>query len=81
MAEWSAKKRAITAKPFLSITSRGDDVLKASETLSRADWIGPARWEIELNDNGHDVFLSYDAADTSMAIDMTLAWMKNRRLV
>ena len=33
--------------------------------------------EIELNDNGHDVFLSYDAADTDMAIDMVLTWMKN----
>jgi hypothetical protein len=29
--------RVITSKPFLCITSRGDDVLKASETLSRAD--------------------------------------------
>lgn len=99
------KQRAVTAKPFLCITSRGDDVLKASgttgqafentcgpnltnfsffccaETLSRADWIGPGRWEIELNDNGHDVFLSYDKSDADMAIDMCLAWMKNRRLL
>jgi alpha-beta hydrolase superfamily lysophospholipase len=74
-------KRPITTKPFLCITSRGDDVLKAGETLSRADWIGPSRWEVELNDNGHDVFLSYDAADTTMALDMCLAWMKNRRLL
>ena len=81
MARWRASKRAITAKPFLCITSRGDDVLKSPETLSRADWIGPGRWEIELNDNGHDVFLSYDEADTNMAIDMCLAWLKNRRLV
>jgi len=81
MAAWYASKRAITAKPFLCITSRGDDVLKAPETLSRADWIGPGRWEIELNDNGHDVFLSNDAADTDIAIDMCLAWLKNRRLV
>ncbi|KAL3940367.1 MAG: hypothetical protein SGBAC_005095, partial [Bacillariaceae sp.] len=36
-------KRPLTAKPFLCITSRGDDVLKAPETLSRADWIGPGR--------------------------------------
>lgn len=73
------RRQAVTAKPFLCITSRGDDVLKAPETLSRADWIGPARWEIELNDNGHDVFLSYDAMDTDMAIQMCLTWMKNRR--
>jgi alpha-beta hydrolase superfamily lysophospholipase len=77
--EFKKKHRPITIKPFLCITSRGDDVLKAEETLNRTDWIGPSRWEIELNDNGHDVFLSYDANDTQMAIDMCLVWMKNRR--
>ena len=71
-------KKAITSKPFLCITSRGDDVLKASETTSRADWIGPTRTEVELNDNGHDVFLSQDVSDTLMAIDMTKSWMKNK---
>lgn len=81
MEKWHKKNRVITAKPFLCITSRGDDVLKAPETLSRADWIGPGRWEIELNDNGHDVFLSYDKEDTDMAVDMCVTWMKNRRLV
>jgi len=80
LESWHKRSRAVTAKPFLCITSRGDDVLKAPETLSRADWIGPGRWEIELNDNGHDVFLSYDEADTDMAIDMCLTWMRNRRL-
>jgi hypothetical protein len=54
-ARYKAQK-TITAKSFLCITSRGDDVLKAPETLSRVDWIGPARWEIELNYNGHDIF-------------------------
>lgn len=81
LEERHKQHRVITSKPFLCITSRGDDVLKASETLSRADWIGPGRWEIELNDNGHDVFLSFDPADTDMAMDMCIAWMKNRRLV
>jgi hypothetical protein len=79
--DFKEKKRPITAKPFLCITSRGDDVLKAPETLGRADWIGPGRWEIELNDNGHDIFLSYDASDTEMAIQMCLTWMKNRKFV
>ena len=74
-------KRPVTAKPFLCITSRGDDVLRAPETLSRADWIGPGRWEIELNDNGHDIFLSYDKSDTEMAIAMCHTWMKNRKFV
>lgn len=73
------QNRCVTAKPFLVITSRGDDTLKAPETLGRADWIGPARAEIELNDNGHDVFLSCDKDDTDMAVDMVVAWMKNKR--
>ena len=69
-------KQAVTSKPFLVITSRGDDVLVAHETLSRADWIGPSRWEIELNDNGHDIFLSHDVADTDLAMDLVACWLK-----
>ena len=72
------QKKIVTAKPFLCITSRGDDVLKAAETTSRADWIGPNRDEVELNDNGHDVFLSQDCGDTAMAIDMVKCWMKGK---
>jgi alpha-beta hydrolase superfamily lysophospholipase len=74
-------KRIITAKPFLVITARGDDVLKSSETLNRADWIGPARSEIELNDNGHNIFLSGDKNDTDMAIDMVKVWKKNKLFI
>jgi alpha-beta hydrolase superfamily lysophospholipase len=74
-------KKAITSKPFLCIASRGDDVLKSNETTSRADWIGPARCEVELNDNCHDVFLSHDVCDSLMAIDMTKSWMKNKGLL
>jgi hypothetical protein len=48
--------------------------------MFRADWIGPSRWELEMNDNGHDVFLSPDVSDTNMAIDMVAAWMKHARL-
>lgn len=73
-------KKPVTSKPFLCITSRGDDVLKVPETLSRADWIGPSRWEVELNDNGHDVFLSHDVSDNNMALDMVAAWLKHVRL-
>jgi hypothetical protein len=48
--------------PFLVIKSRGDDVLIAEETLSRADWIGPSPdGKLKINNNGHDVFLSHDA--------------------
>ena len=72
------EQRAVTTKPFLVITSRGDDVLKSTETISRADWIGPSRCEVELNDNGHDIFLSHDERDTALAIDMVRSWMRNR---
>ena len=75
------QKKIVTAKPFLCITSRGDDVLKSAETVSRADWIGPLRCEVELNDNGHDVFLSQDIRDTAMAIDMVKSWMKGKLFV
>ncbi len=71
-------KKAVTAKPFLCITSRSDDILDVKETLDYADWIGPTRWEVELNDNAHDVFLSQDACDNYLAVDMVAAWMKNR---
>jgi alpha-beta hydrolase superfamily lysophospholipase len=81
LQERNAQNRAITSKPFLVITARGDDVLKSPETLSRADWIGPARTEMELNDNGHDVFLSGDYHDSQMAIDLVAVWLKNKKLV
>ena len=72
------QKKIVTAKPFLCITSRGDDVLKAAETTSRADYIGPNRDEVELNDN---VFLSQDCGDTAMAIDMVKCWMKGKHFL
>ena len=81
LKNWHDQSKPVTTKPFLCITSRGDDVLKAAETTSRADWIGPNRWECELNDNGHDVFLSTDVNDTLLALDMCKVWMKSRRLL
>jgi alpha-beta hydrolase superfamily lysophospholipase len=76
-----AQNRAITSKSFLVITSRGDDVLKSDETLTRADWIGPSRTEMELNDNGHDVFLSGDHHDSEIAIELVAVWLKNKKFV
>lgn len=68
LEDWHDKKKPVTNKPFLVVTSRGNDVLKSVETISRADWIGPQRTEVELNDNGNDVFLSQDTADTTLAL-------------
>lgn len=78
---FSGEKRVLTLKPLLVITSRGDDVLKASETLTRADWLGSNRCEVELDNNGHDVFLSQDKDDVEMALDMVAAWMKNQKFI
>jgi len=71
-------KDTVTTKPFLVITARADDVLDSKGTVSRADWIGPARTEVELNDATHDIFLSNDKDDTDMAVDMVKVWMKNK---
>ena len=70
------KKKIITSKPFLNITSRADDVLISKETINFCDFIGPGRCQIELRHNTHDVFLSRETGDTNMAIEMTLSWMK-----
>jgi alpha-beta hydrolase superfamily lysophospholipase len=82
LEKWHLKnKRVVTSKPFFVITSRGDDVLKSPETLSRADWIGSNRCEVELDNNGHDVFLGQDKEDVDMAVDMVAVWMKNKKFV
>eukprot|EP00957_Ditylum_brightwellii_P059614 4525543-Ditylum_brightwellii.AAC.1 len=71
-------KDTVTTKPFLVITARADDTLDSKGTVSRADWIGPARTEVELNDATHDIFLSNDKDDTDMVVDMVKVWMKNK---
>jgi alpha-beta hydrolase superfamily lysophospholipase len=81
LQERNAQNRAITSKPFLVITAQGDDVLKSDETLTRADWIGPCRTEMELNDNGHDVFLSGDHHDSEMAIELVAVWLQNKNFL
>eukprot|EP00923_Selenidium_pygospionis_P005325 GHVN01008935.1.p1 GENE.GHVN01008935.1~~GHVN01008935.1.p1 ORF type:complete len:545 (+),score=53.16 GHVN01008935.1:321-1955(+) len=69
-------KRAITSKPFIVISSRADDVLKEVETMTEVDWIGPSRIEVELKNNAHDVFLSVDEVDTTLAMEMVRSWMR-----
>ena len=76
--EFADKKRYITTKPFLVVSSRGDDVLTSSETFAKADIIGPSRTEVDLQHNGHDIFLSQDADDTTMAIDCVKVWLKHQ---
>ena len=74
--KWKTEKKFITAKPFMCITSRADDVLNEAETAMKIDMIGPMRCEFELCHNAHDVFLSIDESDLNMALDLTKAWME-----
>jgi hypothetical protein len=71
-------KKFVTLKPMVCITSRADDTLTASETLTRIDIVGPARYEIELHYNAHDVFLSEDEDDVRMAVEMARVWMDSK---
>jgi len=70
-------KSYITLKPFVLITSRADDTLDFDETLKLVDIVGPSRCEIELRHNAHDVFLSIDKENVTMAIEMTKIWMNS----
>jgi hypothetical protein len=63
---------------MVCITSRADDTLTAKETLARIDIVGPNRYEIELHYNAHDVFLSEDEKDVSMAVEMVKVWMDSK---
>lgn len=71
----SEEKRFVTHKPFLCITSKQDDTLTCDETLTLVDMIGPSRCEVQLRHNAHDIFLSSEEKDTTLAINMTRAWM------
>ena len=69
------KKKPITSKPFVILSSRADDVLNAEGMRTMIDAVGTSRTEIELGDNAHDVFLSLDDRDTNYAIDFIKVWM------
>lgn len=43
LMKWKQQKKHVTLKPILCITSNDDDILTASETLTRIDAIGPSR--------------------------------------
>jgi len=78
LLKWQKEKKFITFKPMICITSRADDTLTAGETLARIDIVGPDRSEIELHYNAHDVFLSEDEKDVSMAVEMVKVWMDSK---
>jgi len=77
LLEWKEMKKYPTLKPMVCITSRADDILAASDTLTRIDIVGPARSEIELRHNTHDVFLSHEKSHVNTAVEMTQIWMDN----
>ena len=68
-------------KPLLCITSTGDDVLMAGETLSHADWLAEDRTEILLKHAAHDVFLSSWRDDTFEAIETVKEWMMQQGIL
>lgn len=72
------KHQYATIKPMIVISSRGDDVLQNSETLTFIDGVGPARVEIELGYNAHDVFLSSEMDGVEMAINFIKTWMQSK---
>jgi len=71
-----AKQPPITDKPFLVMTSRGDDVLVAEETVSSAEKIGPRRTVIEMSNGRHDVMLSSEPPVVNAALQYLRAWME-----
>lgn len=80
IARWQKRKKYVTLKPMLCITSRGDDTLESSETLTKIDAIGPNRSEVELHHNAHDIFLSAERSDVQLAFSMVEAWMVSEGL-
>jgi hypothetical protein len=74
--KWKKEKKYVTLKPFICIASRADDILTAEETLSRIDYVGPSRCEVELSYNAHDVFLSDKESNVKMAVTTVRNWME-----
>ena len=74
--KWKEEKKYVTLKPFICIASRADDILTAAETLSRIDYVGPSRCEVEVSYNAHDVFLSEKESNIKMAVSTVRTWME-----
>tara|TARA_B110000008_G_C16961452_1_gene560321 strand:- start:98 stop:1429 length:1332 start_codon:yes stop_codon:yes gene_type:complete len=74
-------RKQVTSKPFLVLSSRGDDILKSEETTTRADHIGLCRTEVEFHHNRHDVYLSSEIEDVFAAILHTQTWLKQYHFI
>ena len=68
----------VTMKPFLCITSRQDDVLDATDTLGRIDWLGPRRTEVEIPEGGHDVTLSTEPEIVESVLGYLRTWLASQ---
>jgi len=71
----SAAGVPVTRKPFLVLTSKGDDVLNGDETMQHAHAIGPSRTLIELMYARHDVFVSAEPEIVTAAITYLRTWL------
>lgn len=59
------------------ITSRSEDVIDENDTITKIDYVGASRVEIELRHNSHDVFLSTEEPNVNMAINFVNVWMNS----
>jgi len=66
---------AITKKPFLVLTSKGDDVLNGDQTMACAHAIGPSRTLVSLTYARHDVFISAEKQVTLSALAHVGTWL------
>lgn len=67
-----------TLKPFVVLTSKGDDVLNGDETMVHAHSIGPSRTLIELTYARHDVFCSDEADVVDSALRHLHSWLSSQ---
>jgi len=68
---------AITRKPFVVFTSKGDDILDGDATAEQAHAIGPSRTLVQLSYARHDVFTSADASVVQGALAYLDTWLKS----
>ena len=50
-------------------------IVDERDTVRVIDSVSPARCELELRHNAHDVFLSTEMENVTMAINMVKVWM------
>lgn len=78
--ELVARTTAITSKPILLLTSKGDVVLDYDEILSNVKKVGPNVEHHLFSANTHDNFATWDASDNESSLQVLRSWLKNQGL-